>query len=163
MTDHATVKALAIAHGEEGFESVRTVNVVPAPVVNRLLTWASIGLAVITIVSIAALAAFSIYRGQERHSFNHVVAVLNQELEDARLQRAGLRRELDKASRADVCRANAQLAEHQAEAKELVVLALQFATAIDRVPPAPDPAAVNKAAAELQAALNEQADAIKRC
>jgi Tfp pilus assembly protein PilX len=157
-------KATAIARGEDGFSSeTRLCEFVPTPTVNRLLTFSVIGLAVIVVVAIGALLALSIYRGQERHSFDRQLNLVDDELKLARAQRDKLQATLETTNAGVICRAQSQLDVDRQQANVLVVIAEQFATTLDRVPPAPDPNAVSAAAAALQSALDARSLALTRC
>lgn len=146
-------RAEAIAKGEAGFATehaaVPVCGGIPAPVVNRMFFVGFIVVSAIAIVAIVCLAAFSIYRGQERHSFNATVKALSADVVTARTQRQQLQDQVAALSEAAECRALAQI-------DLLTVMGDQFASALDRVPPAPDSGAVTAAAAQLR-------DAVKRC
>jgi Tfp pilus assembly protein PilX len=122
-----------------------------------------IGLAVIVVVAIGALLALSIYRGQERHSFDRQLNLVDDELKLARAQRDKLQATLETTNAGVICRAQSQLDVDRQQANVLVVIAEQFATTLDRVPPAPDPNAVSAAAAALQSALDARSLALTRC
>src|SRR6478735_4920839 len=117
MTDHpfqdefhpTAERAEAISRGEDGFASERSVTVVAAPVVNRLLLGAVIALSLITITAIVCLTVFSVARGQERRSFNGVLTALQHDLDDARQARDAIADTLDATNVAITCRAQAQL------------------------------------------------------
>lgn len=149
-----------IAAGQDHFPPVR-----PDPVVqiNRILVFGFAGMAVITVFAIASLLVFSVYRGQERRSFNQVVATLEAELDAARQQRSDLQRQVSDVNLGVECRAGSQLAVDRATAGVLVVIGQQFASAIDQQPPPPDAAAVASAAAALDVALDERETALARC
>lgn len=149
-------KAEAIARGDEPFTSERQVTVVPGAALNRLLLWALAGLTLITVTSIVCLTVFSIARAQERKSFNGVLATLSRDLTDARTQRDVIKATLDATNAGLECRASSQLDVDAAQADQLLELGLQFAAAIDRTPPGPDPAAVLAASQVLQAAIEKR-------
>jgi len=161
MTDQE--KAEAIARGEHHFETETTVAVVPGPVVNRMLFVGFVVMGAITAVAVVALLVFSIYRGQERHSFNQTLAEVSDELHVAQAQRDQFKKALDETNAGIQCRAESQLDLDRAQAATQLVIAQQFASAIDQVPPPPDANVVSQSAAALQKALDARADALNRC
>lgn len=158
-------EAVRIATGEAHFEteSIRPCTGVPVTQVNRLLLWGFIGMAVITVVAVGCLLAFSIYRGQERQSFNSQVTALEADLDAARKDRSSLQQQVADINEGVQCRAQSQLDLDAAQAQVNLVIATQFASAIDQVPPPPDADVVNQAAANLQAALQARAEALAKC
>jgi hypothetical protein len=156
-------KAEAIAAGQRGFDTERTVSVVPAPVVNRMLLIGFVIMGSVAVAAIVALATFSIYRGQERHSFNRSLAEVTSELDTARQQRDGFARKLDTATAQQLCPQPALVALAKAQAVAEQVIAEEFGSAIDQVPPAPDAARIKKAGADLRVALDAAQAALDRC
>jgi hypothetical protein len=163
MNEHvdtaAEEQAAAIAKGEAEFATEREVTVIGADSLMRIV----IVLAVISIVSTACLLAFSIYRGQERRTYNSSLNELTTDLDIARQQRDTIKSLLDQTNAGIECRAQSQLDLDKAQADTLLVIARQFAAAVDQVPPPADPAVVNASAAELDKALVARQVAIDRC
>jgi hypothetical protein len=156
-------QARSISKGRSSFATEREVTVVPGAIVNRILVVAVIGLSIITITAIVCLTVFSIARADERRSFNGVVAALSRDLAEANAQRDSIRQTLDETQRSIQCRAQSQADVDSAQATMLLVIALQFASAVDQTPPPPDPAIVNDAALKLQQAIDSRQVAVASC
>jgi hypothetical protein len=120
-------------------------------------------LGVTAAVAVAALVAFSVFRGWERRSFDVSINELAEDAKSARLRADELARDLSAANVALECRAESNFRTDQALAVLLAVVADEFASALDRTPPDPDNVRIATAADQLEVALAEREASLQSC
>lgn len=147
-------KAEAIAAGEDTFDTA--VPVVPITYVNKLLRVSVFILAVITLMTLLTLTVVVIFRSIERKNADETLSEAEKRIVQLNAQIESTQIELR-------CRATSQVTVDQAQLELLITISQQFATALDRVPPDPDPTLLNAAADAARAALEQRQHNIEVC
>lgn len=147
-------RAEAIASGEETFDTA--LPVVPITYVNKMLRVSVIIMAVVTLMTLLTLTVVVIFRSIERKNADQIIATGEQRIVQLNAQVEAGQIELR-------CRATSQVTVDKAQLELLITISQQFATALDRVPPAPDPTLLNAAADAARDALDQRQANIEKC